>query len=130
MQLIHRHDDRLRPWFFAGWCLIWLAVILAIVDPSPRPLHLVSDKVVHFASFFAISLASVTFCRTVRQLCFATAFCAVAAIALESTHYVLPQRSFELADMAANLSGMAAGALLVLVVLRTLLRRWTPEAVR
>jgi VanZ family protein len=130
MHLIQRHDDRLRPWFFAGWCLIWLAVILAILDPSPVSFQLVSDKVMHFTSFLAISLASATFCRSAGQLAGATAFCVTAAIVLEMTHHVLPSRSFELADMVANLAGSAAGGLIALMLLRTLQRRWAPEAAR
>jgi len=130
MMVLQRFDDRLRPWFFVGWCLVWVAVILAILDPSPVSIRLVSDKVIHFTSFLAISLASVTFCRTALQLGFATAFCLAAAILLEMTHYVLPSRSFELADMVANLAGTAAGTLTALLLLRMLQRHWSPEAAR
>lgn len=130
MQLIYRHYDRFRFLSFAGWCAVWLALIWAIVDPSPKSIPIVSDKVIHFTSFLVISLASVTFCRSARQLGLATAFCAVAAVLLEATHYVLPHRSFELADMAANLAGTATGTLVALLLLRTLQRRLTPEAAR
>ena len=130
MQLIHRHYDRFRFLSFVAWCMVWLALIWAIVDPSPKSIPLVSDKLIHFTSFFAISLASVTFCRSAWQLGLATAFCAVAAVLLEVTHYVIPQRSFELADMAANLLGTATGTLIALLLLRMVQRRLTPEAAR
>jgi VanZ family protein len=129
MQLIHRHYDRFRFFSFLGWCMVWLALIWAIIDPSPPPIPLGSDKVIHFTSFLAISLACVTFCRSAWQLGLATAFCAVAAVLLEVTHYVLPQRTFELADMAANLTGTAAGTLIALLLLRLLQRHLMSEPV-
>lgn len=130
MRLTHRHYDRFRFMSFLGWCMVWLALIFVIIDPSPAPIPAGSDKIVHFTSFLAISLASVTFCRSAWQLGLATAFCAVAAVLLEATHYVIPQRSFELADMAANLAGTAAGTLIALLLLRFLKRRLIPEGAR
>ena len=130
MNLLLRYDDRLRLLSFVGWCVIWLAIVWAIVDPSPVRIGFTSDKVIHFTSFFAISLACLTFCRSVRQLGLASVFCAAAGVLLEITHYVIPRRSFELADMAANVSGVATGALIALFLLRVLQRRLMPAPAR
>ncbi len=130
MQLIHRHYDRFRFFSFLGWCMVWLALIWAIIDPSPPPIPLGSDKVIHFTSFLAISLACVTFCRSAWQLGLAAAFCALAEVLLEAAHYFIPQRDFELADMAANLSGTATGMLIALLLLRMLQRHLTPSGAR
>jgi VanZ family protein len=116
-------DDRLRLAAFIGWCLIWATVVWVMVSPTPAPVQQLSDKLLHFASFAAISFAALSFCRSLRQLAAASLFCGVAGVLLELAHYFIPSRSFELADMAANLGGTAAGALLALLLLRPLQRR-------
>lgn len=112
----------MRLWSLVAWCLAWLVVAWAMLDPSPPSLRGVSDKAVHFASFFVVSVAAIAFCRDHRQLAAAGIVCAVAAVGLEVAQYFIPSRAFEWGDIAANLGGTVTGILLAAVVLRGL--RW------
>ena len=126
-----RLDDRLRFWTFVGWCLVWLALAWALLDPSPPAIRGVSDKTIHFLSFVAVSFAAVGFCRSGWQLALTGAFCAMAGAGLEAAQYVLPGRAFEWADMAANLGGAATGTLLAALSLSGLQRLgWPPRRPR
>ena len=93
-----------------------------MLDPSPPPVKGVSDKIIHFASFFVVSFAAIAFCRSDRQLAWAGILCAVAGVGLEVGQYFIPSRAFEWGDIAANLGGTVVGILLAALALRGL--RW------
>lgn len=96
-----------------------------MLDPAAPPLlpHL-SDKLVHFVSFLAISLATIGFCRTLRQFLSAGGFCVVAGVALEVAQQLTSARRFEWRDMLANLSGTAVGLVAAMVLLLVLQGVW------
>jgi VanZ family protein len=128
---IARLDSRLRLWSLIAWCVAWLVVAWAMLDPSPPPVDIVSDKVIHFASFVVVSFAALAFCRSDRQLAAAGMLCAVAGVGLEIGQYFVPSRVFEWGDMAANLGGTVLGILLAALVLRGLRwLGWPPESRR
>lgn len=107
-----RRKTALRPLALIVWCLVWLGVAWAMLDPSPPKLQDVSDKSLHFASFFVMSLAAVGFCRSLRQLAAAALVCAVAGVAIEAAQLLVPSRNFQWSDIVANLSGTASGLVL------------------
>ena len=115
-----RLDERLRFWSFIGWCIAWLVVAWAMLDPSPPLIGAVSDKTIHFLSFCAVSFAAVAFCRSSVQLAMAGVVCAVAGVGFEIAQYFMPPRGFEWGDIAANLGGTVTGILLAALALRGL----------
>jgi VanZ family protein len=122
-----RSDRGLRAAALVLWLAAWAVVTWAMLDPVPPDLAGQSDKLVHFASFFLISVTSLGFCRSRGQLLAAGLVCLTAAIGLELTQGLVPSRTFEAADMAANLVGVAAGmALAGLAVVRLRRRRLRP----
>jgi VanZ family protein len=114
----------LRLLAFLAWCAVWLGVVWAMLDPTPPPVGRVYDKAIHFASFLAVSLATVTFCRTLRQFALTGLWCVFAGIGLEVAQQLTATRHFEWADMAANLSGAALGLVLAVLLVMVLQGRW------
>ncbi|HRY23553.1 MAG: VanZ family protein [Geminicoccaceae bacterium] len=108
------------------WLAAWAVVTWAMLDPAPPDLAGQSDKLVHFGSFFLISITSLGFCRGSGQLLAAGLVCLVAAVGLELTQGLVPSRTFEAADMAANLAGVATGMALARFALVRLGRRPSP----
>lgn len=94
-----------------------------MLDPSPPAINELSDKSLHFLSFFAVSLATIGFCRSVKEFLAAWLICALAGVALEFAQALIPTRAFEAGDIVANLSGAATGTLLALAVFTILQRR-------
>jgi VanZ family protein len=119
-----RRVDRLRALAFGGWCLAWLAVAWAMLHPAPPAMPGLSDKLVHFASFAAVSFATVSFCRRQRQFLVAGGFCAVAGIGFEVAQGFIATRRFEWGDVAANLGGTVLGLTLAMLVVGLLRGRW------
>ena len=109
------------------WCIAWLVVAWAMLDPSPPQIKVVSDKTIHFASFFIVSFATIAFCRAGRELALAGAVCAVAAVGFETAQYFIPARAFEWGDIAANLGGTGSGILLAALSLHGLRRLGWPQ---
>lgn len=121
--------DRLRPWSrrVAAWLwgLAWPVVGAALLMPVPVASPAGSDVVVHFSLFLGLALWPATFARRAWALAQLALLTAGAGVALEAAHGVLPYRSFEPADLAANLLGVALGLGLALLVLRCLHQRTT-----
>ena len=120
----------MRLWTFVGWCLAWLVVAWAMLDPAPPIVQAVSDKTIHFLSFVGISFGTVAFCRSAGQLAMAGAFCAVAGVGFETAQYFIPTRAFEWGDIAANLGGAITGILLAGLALGALQRLGWPGGQR
>jgi VanZ family protein len=114
----------LRLLAFLAWCAVWLGVVWAMLDPAPPTVGNVSDKLLHFASFLAMGLATGTFCRTLRQFLVAGLCCVLAGIGLEVAQQLTTTRRFEWADMAANLSGAVLGLVVAVLLVLLLQGRW------
>ncbi len=102
-------DSGLRAVALALWVGAWAVIVWAMLDPAPPDLMGQSDKLVHFTGFLVISFAALGFCRGAGQLMAAGAVCLVAAVGLELAQGLVPSRTFEAADMLANLAGVATG---------------------
>lgn len=115
-----------RTWFVAG-ALVWMAVVLWLGSrPSLAPAAGL-DKAVHFAMFtvFGLLVASTTDERASAPGI--VAFAVSAALTLsagdELTQSFVPGRTPDPLDIAADISGAATGAVVVLLMRARLRRR-------
>lgn len=116
-----RLPDRAAPWLF--WASLAAFTLLAWVPPSWLAMGGTAaggDKLLHLAAW--CWLASLAFwARPGGWSAITTAAgLAVWSAAVESVQYLLPQRSFEWADMLANLVGIALALAIRQLALRTL----------
>src|SRR5580765_2080279 len=103
-----------RFWNVCG-CLLVLAVVVGSVGPSvPAIGH--GDKVVHLAAYLILALWFGGVYRPARYPVVIACLLALGG-GIELVQGLLPWRSMELADMAANTTGVAAGILLSWVAL-------------
>jgi VanZ family protein len=101
---------RLRHyWLAAGWSLVFLIIYLSLT-PEPVQLNVEQgDKYGHVLAYAALmSWFANIYQLSLRRLQFALGFVAL-GIALEFVQGWTGYRSFELADMAADAAGVAAG---------------------
>jgi hypothetical protein len=124
MSVNERNRRRWMPWAWAG--LIWLLLSLpsglvpegeAMESWLPlwlqAPLEAWGDKLVH-AGLFAV-LAVLTWHSRPRRWRVGFLWCAAYAALTELYHLLLPYRSAEWGDVAADFSGIALVAVLVLL---------------
>ena len=107
----------MRPLLVAGaW--LWAAAIvgLSLAPTSPQVGGLVPDKLAHFVAY-AVLMAC--FCLLYRgkkaRLAYGVLWIGM-GVAVEFAQATTTYRSFELADMAANALGVAAGAAAALIL--------------
>ncbi|MFO1035215.1 MAG: VanZ family protein [Geminicoccaceae bacterium] len=124
LQLVDRWN--LRRVFMALWCLGWVVVIAASLEPNPSLPGDLSDKSCHFLAYAGMTLGTALFCRSARQLLFLATGAVLVGIMLEFGQTLVPSRSFEVADMIANSAGVVAGS----VVVATMLYFFTPRRER
>jgi VanZ family protein len=115
-------DPRIRATCLVLWCVAWLLVAVALLMPVPMATPDRSDLVAHFATFGLMALGAVGFCRQPIQLLGLTFLTVAGAATLELAQYVLPYRSFDFADLAANTLGALTGYALALAVLVLVIR--------
>ena len=110
-------DPRTRRMFAALWALAWLGVAALLLSPlsAAGPTH--SDLVAHFLLFGAMAFAAVSFSHRAGQLAGLTLATVAGATALEFAQQLVPYRTFDLTDAAANALGATSGYALALVVL-------------
>ena len=110
-------DPRTRRMFAALWALAWLGVAVVLLSPLPAagPTH--SDLVAHFLLFGAMAFATVSFTHRAGQLAGLTLATVLGATALELAQELVPYRTFDLIDAAANALGATSGFALALTVL-------------
>ena len=115
-------DPRIRAIFLVLWCVAWLLVAIALLMPLPVAPPGRSDLVAHFATFGIMALGAVGFCRQPLRLLGLTLLTMAGAAALEFAQLLSPYRSFDVADLVANLSGALTGYLLGLALLVLVIR--------
>lgn len=108
-------ESPIRRWLAAGWVLGWVVIAWAMLVPLDGVD--VPDRVVHFAVFFVMTAAALSFCLTHRGLLLVTAVSLVLGIALEYAQSLVPWRQFDPLDMGANLGGTLAGYVVAAFVL-------------
>lgn len=109
-----------------GWLFLFLAAALICAyflfrgSPPPR-LFANSDKFFHFGGFFILMVAGYATFRSHRFLLGGVLSVVIAlAVGAEFLHgsHLLPERSFDLMDLSANLAGCGIGGILVLALNR------------
>jgi VanZ family protein len=91
-----------------GWAWVAAVVYLSLTPAPPRIELEGGDKLGHFLAYAALTYWFCQFYFHKARLFFALGFVAM-GIALEFAQRATGYRSFELADMAANAIGVAAG---------------------
>jgi VanZ family protein len=110
----------------ALWALAWLGVAALLLSPLPAagPTH--SDLVAHFLLFGGMAFAAVSFSHRAGQLAGLTLATVIGATALELAQELVPYRTFDLIDAAANALGASSGFALALTVLTLWIRPADP----
>lgn len=115
-------DERTKRVLFGLWCLIWIGVLVGSLQPVQElPLGM-SDKLVHFLCYAAMTAAIVGFCHDARGLLGWAAFVVVMGGLVEIGQHFVPTRSMDLDDFLADAAGAAVGTLLALLWLVAVVR--------
>lgn len=114
------HNSRFRLSTCIGWCLCWPVIAILLLQPLPFRLIARSDLLGHFLLFGLMTLSIVAFARTKAQIVALSALSIAYGIALEFGQAYVPNRTFDVADAAANAIGGIVGCVLALI----LLERW------
>jgi VanZ family protein len=131
-QWIERAMDRLfhpriRRLLATLWAFAWIGVAFLLLLPMPIEAPDRSDLVVHFLLFGGMAFAAIGFSRRVGQLGGLALLTITASIALEFAQKLVPYRTFDLTDAAANALGATFGFALAVLVLALWLRPADPE---
>ena len=108
------------------WCLAWLGAAVLLLMPLPVSPPGRSDLIAHFALFGGLAFAAVSFSRGAAQLAGLALLTIAGGTALEFAQRLVPYRTFDPTDMAANALGAVSGFAVALTLLLWWLRR--PEA--
>jgi hypothetical protein len=116
-----RPSDR-RTLFLALWAVLICCVIAGSVLPARSPIMVavgrmgVSDKVLHFCAYLALSSMPIIGFRDRRSGIIAGVSMFVLGIIMEAAQHFVPGRAVELGDILANTIGVGCGALLGLPI--------------
>jgi len=120
MQLLF--DRRVRATLFGLWCLAWLIIAALLLAPLRSPSSLTyGDLIGHFLCFGLLAFGTVGFSHRGVELTLLAALTIVGGVALEFAQGLVPYRTFDVLDMAANTLGAMVGygaamAVLLLVI--------------
>ena len=114
-------DLRLRAAFLALWLAGWAIALYLSLRPNPEMMGL-SDKVWHLAGYALITFVTAGFCHAPPVLVLLAVATIVASGMVECMQGLLPYRSFELLDLAANTAGAILGGGLALAWVQLLVR--------
>jgi hypothetical protein len=109
------------------WGLAWGAIAALLLLPLGAQAPAGSDLVAHFLVFAAMAFAAVGFSRRPGQLAVLALGTFAGGMALEFAQRLLPYRSFELSDLAADGLGAIAGYAAALLVLYFVIRPAEPS---
>jgi VanZ family protein len=116
-------DDRIRKTLFALWCVAWLVVAGLMLAPLTSPVDVShADLVVHFLVFACLAFATVGFSRRGAELTLLAAATIAGGVTLELAQGLVPHRTVDILDMAANTLGVMVGYGGALTVLLLLIR--------
>ena len=120
MQLLF--DRQVRATLFGLWCLAWLLIASLLLAPLRIPTSLsYADLIGHFLAFALLAFGAVGFSHRGVELTMLAALTIAGGVALEFAQGLVPHRTFDVLDMAANALGAMAGyggamAVLLLVI--------------
>jgi VanZ family protein len=102
----------------ALWIGAMLAVLVATLAPVPQvpDLPANTDKLVHLACYLMLGTLAALAQHSIRSSAAAACAMLIFGVAIEIVQGQLPWRSFEWADIAANIAGVLLGAGAVLTV--------------
>lgn len=110
-------DLRLRAAFLGLWLMGWGVTLYLSLRPNPDLMG-VPDKLWHLVGYALMTLVTAGFCHAPPVLVLLALATIVASGMVECMQGLLPYRSFELLDLAANTAGaMLGGALALLWVM-------------
>lgn len=118
MQLLS--DGRVRKTLLGLWCLAWLIVAVLMLAPVSIPVRVSrGDLIAHFLAYAGLAFGAVGFSRRGTELTLLAAATIAGGVALEVAQGLVPHRTFDILDIAANTLGAMvgyAGALTVLLL--------------
>ena len=115
-------DERTKRTMFGVWCLIWMVVLAVSLQPLQQMPFGLSDKLIHFAGYAAMTAAAATFCHEARGLLRWSAFTIVMGGLVEVAQHFVPMRSMSFDDFLADAAGAACGLLLAMLWLALIVR--------
>lgn len=101
-------DLRLRAAFLVLWLAGWVAVLYLSLRPNPEMMGL-SDKAWHLIGYAGMTFITAGFCHAPPVLILLALATIAASGVVECMQGLLPYRSFELMDLAANTAGAILG---------------------
>jgi len=121
MQLLF--DRRVRRTLFGLWCLAWMLTAALLLAPLSSPIRVsYADLIAHFLVFACLAFGTVGFSRRGSELTLLAAATVAGGVALELAQGLVPQRTFDILDMAANALGAMVGYAAALTVLLLVIR--------
>jgi VanZ family protein len=119
-------DARVRAGFVVLWAAGWAATFYWSLMPLRELPFGASDKTLHLLGYALMTLLSAGFCHAPAALLALAAGTVGASALIESVQGLLPYRSFELLDLAANAAGATLGGALALAWVTAVVRRAPP----
>lgn len=115
-------DERTRRVLFCLWCLSWLVVLIASLRPMQALPFGMSDKLIHFLCYAAMTAAVAGFCHDASGVLRWAAFVVLMGGLVEIGQHFVPMRSMDIDDFLADTAGAAGGVLLALLWLAVVVR--------
>ena len=114
---------RVRRTLFGLWCVAWLVVAVLMLAPLRSPLDVShGDLIAHFAVFACLAFATVGFSHRGTELTLLALATVAGGVALEFAQGLVPHRTVDILDMAADTLGVMVGYGGALTVLLLLIR--------
>ncbi len=104
-------------WLASGWLLVVLAIVGSIVQLDPDSTVFRFDKLIHAATYALLMIWFAGIYRPGRYAIIAILL-VLLGLALEGVQALLPLRFFDVADLVADMSGVAVGLILALLLLK------------
>ena len=107
------------------WVIFLSVVILISVQPFYTPSgqnHL--DKLLHFIGYAGISVLPPIFFKVKRKVYYSEFIILITAFLTEGVQYFMPTRTASIGDIAANITGIAAGILAGVIIKKLISARF------
>lgn len=103
------------------WWFIWSVGLITLITISAAPSVGISsqnhlDKILHFGSYFCISIFAFYLARSRRTMFLSFMILAATAVGTEIIQSFIPSREGSLGDIAANFSGIFIGFLAIKII--------------
>jgi len=120
---------RFRVLACLAWCFCWPLIAILLLMPLPFAMVSRSDLLGHFLLFALMAFSVIAFTRKRAQVFALAALSIGYGIALECGQAFVPGRTFDVADVAANILGGVTGCLLALALLSRWVRKPASETI-